>query len=423
MNDYDVIVIGGGTTGVIAAVQASRAGARCLLIEKSGMCGGTMTSAGVSFPGLFHAWGRQVIAGIGWELVERCVREMGDTMPDFSDLTKRHWEHQVQVDRSLYAMLCDEALADAGVEVLFHTMIAGLRRTDDTWELTLCTKSGLKSIPARVVIDCTGDANVIALAGGEINTSDELQPGTLIYSVSGYDVETLDVDAINRAFVAEVEAGRLLITDICWETSEPDVSLWLHVHGGNRGHIAVENAQSSEGKTRLELDSRAVLLRVFRFLRTQPGLSDLRIDFMAPESGVRESVTFVGEETITVEDYESGRMWPDAVCYAFYPIDLHTIEEKRLEYRGLSEGVVPTVPLRALIPRDMPDMLGAGRCLSSDRVANSSLRVQATCMATGQAVGALAALAVRQSCDVRDVPQDNLHTMLREHGAIVPEQE
>ena len=89
---YDVIVIGGGTAGVVAATQAGRAGAKVLLVEKTGMLGGTTTTGGVNFPGLFHAWGRQVIAGIGWELVARCVTETGGTLPDFADFTCR-WPH------------------------------------------------------------------------------------------------------------------------------------------------------------------------------------------------------------------------------------------------------------------------------------------------------------------------------------------
>ena len=104
-NAYDVVVIGGGTAGVIAAIQAGRAGARTLLIEKSGMLGGTMTSAGVNFPGLFHAWGQQVIAGIGWDLVRQTVAEVGGAMPDFSDFRQRHWKLQIPIDRFVYAAL------------------------------------------------------------------------------------------------------------------------------------------------------------------------------------------------------------------------------------------------------------------------------------------------------------------------------
>lgn len=82
---YDVMVIGGGTAGVVAAVQAGRAGARTLMVEKTGIFGGTITNAGVTYLGLVHAWGQQVISGIGWELVTRAVEEAGGTLPNFAE--------------------------------------------------------------------------------------------------------------------------------------------------------------------------------------------------------------------------------------------------------------------------------------------------------------------------------------------------
>ena len=136
---------------------------------------------------------------------------------------------------------------------------------------------------------------------------------------------------------------------------------------------------------------------------------------------MRESVTVVGDATITHADYVSGRLWADAVCHSFYPIDLHRLDKDGLDYCVLPEGVVPTVPLGALIPRNMDGLLVAGRCLSSDRLANSALRTQPCCMATGQAAGAAAALAARTATPVRQVPINQIRDALRKHGAIVPE--
>lgn len=147
---HDVIVLGGGTAGVVAAIQAGRAGATTLLVEKTGMLGGTMTNGGVNFPGLFHAWGRQVISGIGWELVSRAVVEAGDTLPDFTDYKRPHWQLHVRVDAFLYAALCDEAAVAAGVKILLHAMPAALCEAPegDGWNVTLCTKTGLSTCRA-----------------------------------------------------------------------------------------------------------------------------------------------------------------------------------------------------------------------------------------------------------------------------------
>jgi len=419
---YDVIVIGGGTAGTVAAIQAGRAGARTLLVEKTGMLGGTTTSGGVNFPGLFHAWGRQVIAGIGWELVTRCVAETSETLPDFANYQRAHWQLQIRINQFVYAALCDAAMVDAGVDLLFHTMLAGVKPQAEGhgWRVTLCTKSGLVEQVAAVLIDATGDANATVLAGYPIAIPDENQPATLSCQAGGYDPGDLDIAAINRAFDGEVKAGRLAYTDASWSTTGPNVGVWLDSRGRNANHIHHINARTSAGKTRLELESRRSLLRLCRFLRQQPGLGNLVIEQVAPECGVRETATIRGQRTVTVADYQSGRRWDDAVCYAFYPIDLHKSTDGGVQCEPLAEGVVPTVPRGALLPVNSRNFLVAGRCLASDRLANSALRVQATCMATGQAAGAMAALTASTGIAPEKLPLVDVRALLRKHRAIVP---
>ena len=111
---YDVVVIGGGPAGSVAAIQAAQLGARTLLAEKNGMLGGTTTSAAINVPGLFHAWGRQVIAGIGWQLVNRTVQLAGDRLPDFSLYQRAPNMLQVRVNAPVYAALLDEAVLGSG---------------------------------------------------------------------------------------------------------------------------------------------------------------------------------------------------------------------------------------------------------------------------------------------------------------------
>jgi len=417
---YDVVVIGGGTAGVVAAAQAALAGASTLLVEKTGQLGGTMTNAGIAFPGLFHAWGKQVIAGIGWNLVCQCVEESGGCLPDFTKPPRHHSDHQIPLDRAVFAALCDEAVLQSGARVMLHTLLAAVSEHPDGWDIILCTKTGLCQMSARVLIDCTGDANAVALAGGAVVVRSETQPATLSFRVSGYDLATLDLDALNRRAADAMRAGLLEPTDAGWDPKSPDVARVLRAYGQNSNHIHALTPCGSEGKTDLEMAARRSFLRLIRFLRTQPGLENLRVEYVAPECGVRESAVIGGDTVITMEDYTSGRVWPDSLCNAFYPIDLHTLEGSGLDCRPLREGVVPTVPLAALTARGKRNLLAAGRCISGDRLANSALRVQATCMATGQVAGAAAALAAQTRREVREVPLEDIRALLREHEAIVP---
>lgn len=421
VRSYDVLVVGGGPAGIVAATQSAAAGAHTLLLERGATLGGTTVAGGVNFPGLFHAWGRQIIRGYGWRLVERTVTECDGFMPDFSVVPERHSRHQVRVDRAVYALLCDEMVCASGAELLFHALVADLTPRPDGWDVRICGKSGLETLRVGCVLDCTGDANVVAMAGGELRRiTTNQQPGTYYCTATGYDMDSLDIPAINAALADALAAGEVQPLDIGWGRRAADISGWLRQHGENVNHIADIDAHDSWGRTRIELAGRASILRVYRFLRRQRGLEKLRLIYLAPECGVRETATIVGDATVTETDWTSGRLWPDALSYSFYPIDLHVADDRGLDKRQLSEGTIPSIPRGALLPRGLRRIAVAGRCCSSDRLANSALRVQGSAMGMGQAAGAMAALAVQQGCDLRELDLDAIRHLLRAHDAIVP---
>ncbi|MFA5859585.1 MAG: FAD-dependent oxidoreductase [Elusimicrobiota bacterium] len=414
--NYDVIVIGGGTAGVIAAIQAGRAGVSTLLIEKNGILGGTIVVGSINLVSSFHAYQKKVIAGIGWEL---CAAAMKVEGKEIDDNRNKHLHKSISayaVNPALYAAIADEMVVNAGVDILFHAMPAIVKKNGDNWNLTICTKNGLQEVNTKVLIDCTGDANVVQLAGYEVIRNKELMAGTLVVKTCGYDAKTLDYTALQAAFDSEVAAGTMKLSDPGWLNGS--IKYFLNSYGGNRIHVTNIDAATSEGKTVAELEGRRVMMRLYRFCRKQPGLENFNISYCATECGIRETVTIKAKKYITVHDYLTGRLFDDAVCYSFYPIDLHN--DHSLEYQMIGEGIYPTIPLGAMLPTGSEGIIVAGRCVSGDQRANSAFRVESSCMAMGQAAGAVAALAVKQNKSITSIPMKDIHALLQLYGAIVP---
>lgn len=413
----EIIIVGGGTAGTIAAIQAARVGADVLLIEKNARLGGTISNAGIPYPAHFFAWGKPVVGGIGLELVSQCLLDEGR---DPDDIFKNYSEQKhIAINAHIYSLIAEEALVNAGGKVLFHTMPAQVNKEKDAWTLSVCGKEGLFELESKVLIDCTGDANIVSLAGLEVIKPDKLQPASYSCRIGGYDPLKLDFEALTIAYQQALDNGELEITDASWDIENPSPIRFLQRFGMNANHILAGNGFDSVSRSDVEIAGRASVLRTFRWLKKQQGLSKLVLEELAPEAGIRETAMIRGKTTVSIDDYESGRIFDDAVCCCYYPIDRHLHSEKN-SYHHLEQGTIPTIPRGALLPEGSENLIVAGRCLSSDQLANSALRVQASCMAMGQAVGALAALAVETDTEISAVPINTLRTMLERHQAIFP---
>jgi len=415
----DVLVIGGGTAGHVAAIQAARLGARTILLESGSLLGGVSTAGGVCAPAYFWSRKRPIIAGIGWELTTRSIELDTGILPNFSNPPGHRPSYHVLINPSTYALVAEEACLAAGVLLRYHeTAVAAAPRSDGPgWEVTAIGRGIERTIRCRELIDATGGAQITALLGFPMERDAETQPGTLIFHLTGYDASRLDPEAIERRYQAALAEGVLEPGDFCY-AHKPFID-FLKSGGSNQQHIFGADDSTSSGQTDADIRGRASLLRLLRFVRSLPGCEAARIGSMRPSTAIRETDRIVGETRVTIEDYLAGRIYPDAVAWTLYFVDIHNHEGTHHEF--LDADTVPTIPHGALIPKGSHHLQAVGRCISSDRKAHSALRVQASCMAMGQAAGAAAALGMQLNCPSRQVPLDVLRHELRRQGALVPD--
>ena len=414
---FDVAVVGGGPAGIGAALASAKSGAKTVLVERDARLGGTTVSAEVLPIGLFHAWNRQVIAGPCWELVTNAYVFGGGKLPDFPKLNPRDWgRHCLQVNPFVYSVLAAETLEKAGVELRFNAAACGVERTSDGWKISLATDEGIQYITAKEVVDATGSATVAAFAGAERVRADDVQrqPGSFFFHINTRGWK-FDAAAVDKAHAEAVASGELKPTDIHIRMSD-----YIRAGGGWGCYVPLADNSTATARAETNRRGRETMLRVIRFIRRQPGLEKATIVSASPEVGVRETYRVVGEKTLTEADYLAGTVEPDSLCYSYWFIDEHNAAWKNSHMVFHEPGKVGTIPLGAMIPKGVPHLLVAGRAVSSDHAANSALRVQASCMAIGQAAGVVAALAAKRDVDPREVAVEDAKRQLKAIGAIVP---
>ncbi len=399
----DVLVVGGGTAGCIAAISAARCGARVLLCEKNSMLGGTVTRGGVLFPGLFHAWGKQIIGGPGYEAILRA----GAKIPPICQNPPHHYDLQIPLNRFDYLSALWEMLTEDGVTVLTEVMPSFASETEQGVTVQLCAKEGQIIVECAVAIDCTGDGNLLSLLGYPLQRSTSPQPATAQNELSGYAREGDYERAISAAFPRASLPAHITQWHLCH---------WLRI-GKIDVHIPAPAAETSWGRTQITREAYALLSAILRFYRGIQGLEHIAISFIAEEVGIRESCRALGEVVVSAEDYISGADYSDTVCHAFYPIDRHVMDGILQQFHA--PGVYAHLPLRALIPKNARRVLTAGRLVSADEDASSALRVQATCMASGCAAGVAAAQSAMNGNPVSLLDISALRARIRRIGGIL----
>jgi hypothetical protein len=445
----DVIVCGGGPSGVAAAVAAARNGARVLLIERYGFLGGSATAMQVPAFAPFSDRQKAVVRGIGWEIMTRMQALRGKPLPDPNtysvpqDNARMDW---VPIDAELLKRLYDDLCQEAGVTVLFHTVIpdlvlktshrhvAGLPRKG-VRGVILSNKDGLSLAEASVFIDTTGDADLVARMGSPFEQGDEngrTQGMTMCFTIAGGNREQY------LAYVYKTGDGFLarLIAEARQQGDYtlPDASLVGMsfkndtVAGCNMGHLYGFDSTSTLSLSEAEREGRRVVAQLIPFIQKYiPGQENAFLVSSGPQIGIRESRRIIGEYKLTQEDYLACRSFPDDIARNAYFIDVHAVtteDAARAKEPGgknpfvLAPGQSHGIPYRSLIPIEARNVLVAGRSLSADRAVQGAVRVMPLGFAMGEAAGTAAAIAaLHHKGEVRKVNITTLQQRLREQGA------
>jgi hypothetical protein len=281
-------------------------------------------------------------------------------------------------------------------------------------ECIVCGPSGPEAVDARQFVDCTGEAQLVRLAGFETvkgRAEDGLQlPMSMMFFVR--HVEGQDA----RAQVPKGWFGSIRSQD-----DLPMTSVWPNGPRSNALKIKIPmfDASDTESMTAAEVQGRRRMMEVLDYyqrVEQKPWL----FDHCSPRIGIREGRRIVGDYVLAVEDLRAGRSFDDAIARGVFYLDGHKPDDDKRTYILPKDQLkVPPyqVPYRCLLPRGSRNLLAAGRCLSADQLALSSARVMTTCSMMGQAAGIAAASASEKACGPRDLDPGEVRRTVEERGA------
>lgn len=427
-HDVDVFVAGGGPAGFAAAITAARQGRSVFLAEGHTCFGGMGTAALVPAFMPFGDGVNFLSGGFGKEVYDRLF-DAGGTGPDDQHGTLGCVNIQVEVLKRVY----DDMAAGSRLGFSFQTQVIGVAvRKGQVLHAVCSGKSGLFAVRAKVFVDGTGDGDIAAWAGAPFEKGDDgghMMPGTLCSLWTGIDFDTVRKSGLNQ----EQELPRAFKDKVFTLEDRHLPGMWRvgkSTGGGNIGHTFGVDSTDERSLTKALLWGRKSLLEYERFYKQYlKGFENMTLVATGPLLGIRESRRITGDYVLNLEDFKKRAVFDDEIGRFSYPVDIHAStpdpkssarfeeEFKTLRYgKGENYGI----PYRTLLPKGLRNVLVAGRCISSDRYIQGSVRVMPGCYITGQAAGLASALAVEKDTDTRGISVPELQSRLKKLGAFLP---
>lgn len=416
---YDVVVCGGGPSGFIAAIAAARGGAKVALIESNGFLGGMATAGLVAPISNFRKNNELVIGGIPWEFVKR-LEEAGGAKVEYPG-------GNVSFQPSLYMLIAQRMVIEAGAELYLHAFISGCR-TDEENNVThvlIESKSGTQAIEGEYFIDATGDGDIAHYADvpmQDFGTS--LQPASMCFCLGGVDIDKLQNLHHDTQMTSGIKYIQTRFRELAASKDIPNFGgPWMNYSFSQ--HSVIVNMTRMEAdmtnereQTRAECALREDAYALVNLLRENfEEFKDAYIHNYAPQAGIRETRHILGMHVLTGEEYVNAFHFDDAIGRCPHPIDIHASKDSSQSLTSLKEAAY--IPYHSLIAADFPNLLVPSRCFSADRIAFASARVQASVMGMGQAAGFAAAMCAQTDNPVQQVDVQLLRKTLMGLGANI----
>lgn len=415
-NKYQLVVLGGGLAGVAAAIAAARENIRVLIIERYGFLGGAATNSQVN-PFMPYTMqnenSREVLVNAGiFELILHRLNELGGLH-----------ENKHTFNEELMKIVLDRLLMENEVDVLFHSYLISAKRVNNHIEsISVVNKSGIQTICADFFIDCTGDADLSFLADCPYyigRSKDQLcQPMTLCFRLSNVNTAKYEETKpkINELYKEYQKQGKI---------KNPRENLLVMSHMSNdtlhfnSTRIVKLNPLDVEDLSKAEILAREQMLEIYCFLKNNiEGFENCVLLMSAPQIGVRESRMIEGEYRISEQDLINCIKFEDSIARGNYGIDIHNPEGTGTVIMNIPKGDFYTIPLRALIPKGIDNLLVAGRCVSSTHEAQSAIRIMPICCCMGEGAGTAIGIALNDNVPIRDISNSKLHSILDKYNAL-----
>ncbi len=416
----DILVVGGGSAGLAAATAAARLGADVLLVDKNGYLGGTLAMVTLgSICGLYTVTASDVIPvvnGFAGELIAR-MDKLGAVKGPMRWLETA----SLLYDPTAIKLVADDMVTDAGVGLALHSLAVGVVKDGARIKGVIFEgRDGRWACMATTVIDCTGDANIAALAGADFEHDPSLiQAPTTMFRFGGVDTgraAAMTRDELRNHLEKAVAAGLPLPRTAGGMFSLREGAMHLNITRVLRGDRSPDPLNTEE-ITSAERDGRRQL-RIYldAFRRFVPGYENAFISDIGAEIGVRESRRVRGDYWLTLDDVLNEARFADSIACSAWPVEEHGAG-RATRWVFLKPGTFYELPFRMMLPVGIDGLVVAGRCASASHDAHASMRVAAVCMALGEAAGVAAAQA--GAGDIRKLDIGGLRRQLERQGAIV----